>query len=65
MSLSPEKANEIVSSGLSAYWDGYSGSSNPYTKGSPESKAWGRGWLRGRSEEVQTYGKSFVPISER
>lgn len=55
----------IVSSGLSAYWDGYSGSSNPYEKGSEESKAWVTGWRKGRKEEIEMYGKSFVPISER
>jgi hypothetical protein len=55
----------IKSSGLSAYWDGYSASANPYERKTPKWEYWTEGWRTGRREEIEMYGKSFVPISEK
>jgi len=62
--------NTQTSEGLSAYWDGYAGSSNPYPRKSPESKAWAHGWMNARKEEVELFRPEYpnfkpsVPISE-
>jgi len=55
----------IESEGLSAYWDGFAGSSNPYTRKTPESRAWAMGWMKGRREEKKMFGSNCVPIEEK
>jgi len=51
--------------GNSGYWDGYSvKESNFYIRGSPQSKAYGQGWLEARREDIALYGVASVPVSE-
>lgn len=67
MSLSDFKSERYKphrSMGYSAYWDAYSADSNPFTRGTPASKAFADGWMTARKEEKEQYGKNYVPINE-